>query len=55
MMAIFFRCRLLAACRARPAPSALSLARMRNAVLKPCCEYFGFVAEGVPFDLTVRR
>ena len=47
MIAIFFSFRVLAACSARPAPSALSLASRRNVVLKPGLVRLGLVADGV--------
>ena len=51
MIATFFSLRFLAACSARPAPSALSLASRRNVVLKPCVVSFGLVADGVTWGM----
>ncbi len=38
--------RFVAAYLPRTLPSCASFAQTRNAVLKPCCVYFGFVADG---------
>ena len=46
MIATVFAFSVVAAYLPSVPPSWPSFAQTRNAVLKPCCVYFGFVADG---------